>query len=84
LRNNKETEVVIVTLPEATPVFEAARLQEDLKRADIPPKRWGINQSFYAADTEYPILLGTAAYEKEWILKVKNELAKDLSYSMVR
>ncbi|MBT2709675.1 arsenical pump-driving ATPase [Pseudomonas sp. ISL-84] len=79
LRNNKETEVVIVTLPEATPVFEAARLQEDLKRADISPKWWVINQSFYAADTEDPILRGKAAYEKEWILKVKNELAKDLA-----
>lgn len=79
LRNNKETEVVIVTLPEATPVFEAARLQEDLKRADISPKWWVINQSFYASDTEDPILRGKAAYEKEWILKVKNELAKDLA-----
>lgn len=27
LRNQQETEVVIVTLPEATPVFEAERLQ---------------------------------------------------------
>ncbi|CAM3510365.1 arsenical pump-driving ATPase [Aeromicrobium ponti] len=79
LRNNKETEVVIVTLPEATPVFEAVRLQEDLKRADISPKWWVINQSFYALDTEDPILRGKAAYEKEWILKVKNELAKDLA-----
>lgn len=35
LRNSKETEVVIVTLPEATPVFEAERLQMDLQRAGI-------------------------------------------------
>lgn len=47
LRNPKETSVVIVTLPEATPVLEASRLQDDLKRADIVPKWWVINQSRY-------------------------------------
>ena len=38
LRNPKETEVVIVTLPETTPVFEAERLQQDLHRAGIENK----------------------------------------------
>src|SRR5699024_3693213 len=38
LRNPEETDVVIVTLAEATPVIEATRLQEDLKRAQIDPK----------------------------------------------
>lgn len=40
LRNPKETEVVIVTLPETTPVFEAERLQQDLHRAGIENKWW--------------------------------------------
>ena len=51
LRNPEETGVVIVTLAEATPVLEASRLQEDLKRAQIDPKWWVINQSLYATDT---------------------------------
>lgn len=75
LRNPKETGVVIVTLAEATPVLEAARLQEDLKRAQIDPKWWIINQSLYAAKTEDPVLMGRAASEKQWIQKVVEELA---------
>ncbi len=35
LKNSAETEVIIVTLPETTPVYEALRLEEDLKRANI-------------------------------------------------
>ena len=75
LRNPKETGVVIVTLAEATPVLEAARLQEDLKRAQIDPKWWVINQSLYATDTADPVLKGRAVSEIEWIKKVKEELA---------
>ena len=33
-------------LPEATPVHEAARLQEDLSRAGIFPFAWVVNQVF--------------------------------------
>ena len=75
LRNPKETGVVIVTLAEATPVLEAARLQEDLKRAQIDPKWWVINQSLYATDTTDSVLKGRALSEIEWIKKVKEELA---------
>jgi len=75
LRNPEETGVVIVTLAEATPVLEAARLQEDLKRAQIDPKWWVINQSLYATDTTDAVLKGRALSEIEWIKKVKEELA---------
>lgn len=75
LRNPKETGVVIVTLAEATPVIEAARLQEDLKRAQIDPKWWVINQSLYATNTTDTVLKGRAVSEIEWIKKVKEELA---------
>ncbi|PIC56958.1 arsenical pump-driving ATPase [Sporosarcina sp. P12(2017)] len=75
LRNPEETGVVIVALAEATPVLEAARLQEDLKRAKIDPKWWVINQSLYATDTTDPILKGRAVSEIEWIKKVKEDLA---------
>jgi arsenite/tail-anchored protein-transporting ATPase len=76
LRNPKETSVVIVTLAEATPVLEASRLQNDLKRADITPKWWIINQSLYATETKDPILKGRAVAEVGWIQKVTTELAE--------
>ncbi|UYT88683.1 arsenical pump-driving ATPase [Priestia megaterium] len=74
LRNPKETSVVIVTLAEATPVLEASRLQEDLKRAEIAPKWWVVNQSLYATDTIDPVLKGRSQAEKAWIKKVREEL----------
>ncbi|PLR79875.1 arsenical pump-driving ATPase [Bacillus canaveralius] len=76
LRNTKETEVIIITLPEATPVLEAKRLQEDLRRAEISPNWWIINQSFHATDTTDPVLRGRSLAENYWIQTVKNELAK--------
>ncbi|RXI98354.1 arsenical pump-driving ATPase [Anaerobacillus alkaliphilus] len=75
LRDPEVTDVIIVTLPEATPVFEASRLQDDLRRADIHPKWWIINQSFQAANSEDPILQGRANSEEEWINKVRSNLA---------
>src|SRR5699024_3924261 len=55
--------------------IEATRLQEDLKRAQIDPKWWVINQSLYGTDTEDPVLKGRAVAEKQWIKKVKEELS---------
>jgi len=72
LRNDQETAVVIVTLAEATPVLEAQRLQEDLKRAEIVPQWWVINQSLYATDTKDPVLMGRAIAEEQWIRKVED------------
>jgi hypothetical protein len=40
LRDPEFTRVLLVTLPEATPVHEAAQLQEDLVRAGIRPFAW--------------------------------------------
>ncbi|MEO0018502.1 MAG: Arsenical pump-driving ATPase [Verrucomicrobiota bacterium] len=45
LRDPAYTRMVLVTLPEATPVHEAAELQDDLRRAQIEPFAWIINQS---------------------------------------
>ncbi|MBY0201371.1 arsenical pump-driving ATPase [Priestia megaterium] len=77
LRNPKETSVVIVTLAEATPVLEASRLQVDLKRAEINPKWWVVNQSLYATDTVDPVLKGRAQAEAAWIKKVSEELTSN-------
>jgi arsenite-transporting ATPase len=70
LRNKEETDVIIVTLPEATPVHEATRLQEDLARAEIAPSWWIINQCFSATKTKDPILVQRAFSEHKWIQRV--------------
>ncbi|WP_286907373.1 arsenical pump-driving ATPase [Clostridium sp. UBA1652] len=74
LRNETETEVVIVTLAETTPVYEAKRLEDDLKRAGINSKWWIINSSLYATNTTNEILKAKANNEIPWINKV-NEIA---------
>ena len=71
LRNQQETEVVIVTLPEATPVFEAERLQMDLQRAGINNKWWVINACLSLTDTENSFLRAKAQNELIWIKKVE-------------
>ena len=65
-----ETEVVIVTLPEATPVYEALRLEDDLNRAQIAVNWWVINQSFYHANTTNALLKAKAGNEVEWINRI--------------
>ncbi|SHK01719.1 arsenite efflux ATP-binding protein ArsA [Clostridium amylolyticum] len=75
LRDEDETEVIIVTLAETTPVYEAMRLQSDLNRAGIHSKWWVINSSFYAVDTANEILKVKASNEIQWINKV-NEISK--------
>lgn len=70
LRNNDETEVIIVTLAETTPVYEAIRLEEDLKRANIYSKWWLINSSLYQTGTTNQMLSAKASNEIEWINKV--------------
>jgi len=70
LRNADETAVIIVTLAEATPVYEAMRLEEDLKRAGIATKWWVINSALYAAETFNQLLKAKASHEIEWMNKV--------------
>jgi len=69
LRSN-ETEVLITTLAEATPVFEAMRLEEDLIRAKIKIGWWIINNSLYQTKTTNVLLAAKASNEIEWINKV--------------
>jgi len=70
LRNEDETEVIIVTLAETTPVYEAMRLQKDLDRAKIHSKWWVINSSLHATNTTNDILKAKASNEIQWINKV--------------
>lgn len=71
LRDESQTEVVIVTLPEATPVLEASRLQDDLSRAGIKNKWWVVNQCLSMTDTTNAMLIARAEAEIQWLQKVK-------------
>jgi arsenite/tail-anchored protein-transporting ATPase len=79
LRNPEFTRILVVTLPEATPVHEASRLQDDLRRAGIEPYAWVINQSFRATNTADPLLLRRGELEERYIAEVRDELARHLA-----
>jgi len=71
LRDPAFTRVLIVTLAEATPVHEAERLQQDLRRAQIEPYAWVINQSLLASGTHDPLLSQRGVYEVPFIERVR-------------
>jgi arsenite-transporting ATPase len=76
LRDPEFTRVIITTLPEATPVHEAERLQADLRRAQIEPYAWVVNQSLAASGTRDPQLSERGAHELPFIQRVADELAE--------
>lgn len=70
LQDHNQTEVVMVTLPENTPVYESIRLQEDLDRAGIAHTWWVVNNSLLSTGTTNETLLARAKSEEEWIQRV--------------
>lgn len=70
LQNPNETEVLMVTLPETTPVYESMRLADDLDRANIAHTWWLVNQSMSATRTSNEVLKARSSNEVEWIDKV--------------
>jgi arsenite/tail-anchored protein-transporting ATPase len=71
LQDQERTKVIIVTLPETTPVLEAADLQDDLRRAGIEPWAWVINNSLAAASPRAPLLRRRAIEELPRIAAVR-------------
>ena len=70
LQDPDHTRVLVVTLPEATPVLEAKELAADLERAGIHPWAWVINSSLAVAETSDPLLVQRAAGESDQIARV--------------
>lgn len=68
---SQETEVLIVTLAEATPVLEAERLEQDLNRAGISAGWWIINSSFYGVESQNPLLQAKAEHEVHWMNRIQ-------------
>lgn len=75
LRDPEFTCILIVTVPEATPVHEAAKLQDDLLRADIRPFGWVINESLAPLSVTDPVLLARKQHEGAYIGEVVQKLS---------
>lgn len=76
LQDPKQTKMLIVTLPETTPVLEAEALQADLRRAGIEPWAWVINSSLSAAKPRDPLLVVRAAEERKHIDHVRHSVER--------
>lgn len=76
LQDPDYTRVILVTLPETTPVSEASALQEDLRRAKIEPYGWVVNRTMSESGTRDPLLLSRIVGEQAQIARVKGKLAK--------
>lgn len=79
LRDPEYTKILLVTLAETTPVSEAARLQDDLRRADIEPFGWVVNGSLAASGSSDPCLRQRIAAELEQIDVVRARHARRLA-----
>ncbi len=76
LQDPTHTKVILVTLPETTPVSEAASLQDDLRRAGVEPYGWVINKSLSVSGTRDPLLRLRLDKEQTQIARVQKGLAK--------
>lgn len=79
LRDPDFTRVLIVTLPEATPVHEAASLQRDLRRAEIEPFAWVINQVLSPLPLTDPLMKQRQSHEQKYLREVKETQASRIA-----
>lgn len=76
LQDKEFAKIILVALPETTPMREAAALQEDLRRAGIEPYAWLINQCLSALpQLKDPILKKRASAEGAIIEQIQTKLA---------
>jgi arsenite-transporting ATPase len=71
LSDAEHTRIVLVALPEATPVHEALELQADLARAGLRPYTWVANSALSATSTTDPVLRARAAQENRWLAEIE-------------
>lgn len=79
LQDPTYSRVIIVTLPERTPVSEAVALQGELREAGVEPWAWVINQSLARVGTHDPVLERRIDHELEQIERVHGALAQRLA-----
>lgn len=84
LQDSNFAKILLVTLPETTPMREAEALQNDLKRAGIVPYAWVINQCLSAMENlNDPLLKKRASAEGTIIKNIADHLSKrtyEISY----
>jgi arsenite/tail-anchored protein-transporting ATPase len=71
LRDPSFTRVLIITLSEATPVHEAAALQRDLRRAEIEPFAWVINQVLSNLPITDPLMKQRQFHEQKYLREIR-------------
>jgi arsenite-transporting ATPase len=76
LQDTAYTKIILVALPEVTPVSQAAGLQDDLRRAGIEPYAWVLNKSVLAAGTTDPLLAARLAGERKQMNRMVGGLAE--------
>jgi arsenite-transporting ATPase len=78
LQDPDYTKIILVTLPEVTPVSQASALQEDLRRANIEPYAWVLNRSVLAAKTKDPLLVSRLQGEVKQMKRIHDGLSDNL------
>ncbi len=78
MQDRDYTKIILVTLPESTPVSQAAALQEDLRRAKIEPYAWVLNRSVLAAHPSDPLLRARLQGELAQIRRIEAGLSSNL------
>lgn len=79
LQDPNYTQVILVTLPETTPVSQASALQDDLRRANVEPYAWVLNRSLLAAAPADPLLQARLSGESKQIERIRQgQLARQL------
>jgi arsenite-transporting ATPase len=76
LRDPEYTHVLLVTLPEATPIHEAMQLERDLARADIRPFAWIVNQSLTPLELRDAVLMSRRAHEATHLQELVDHAAR--------
>ncbi len=76
LQDAAYTRVILVALPETTPVSEAGALQDDLRRAGVEPYGWVVNKSMAATGTRDPLLRSRLKAERAQIERVRSDFAR--------
>ena len=76
LRDPAFTQVILVTLPEATPIHEAMQLERDLARAEIKPAAWVVNQCLTTLTVTDPVLRGRQAYEVDCLRELSRHTSR--------
>jgi len=76
LQDPTYSKVILVTLPETTPVSEAAALQADLRRASVEPYAWVVNRGLLGSGTRDPLLSARLVGERRQLARIEGGLAR--------